>query len=184
MVPNTTDTIIPLDHGAFTANDMICANDTAGALADCGISLPSSFTIGQVLYASSASAVAGLLDVAIGSVLASGGSATAPAYSKTPQLGASGTLGSLTLGNATSGLLTIQPVTGALGTVTLLLPAANDQVVARATTDTLTNKTLSSSTDVLGGVTMTLGSDATGDIYYRAAGALLLGSESAHREMC
>lgn len=40
-------------------------------------------------------------------------------------------------------------------------------VVNRDTTDTLTNKTLTSASDVLGGVTMTLGSDATGDIYYR-----------------
>ena len=36
----------------------------------------------------------------------------------------------------------------------------------------LTNKTLTSSTNVLGGVTMTLGSDADGDIYYRASGVL------------
>src|SRR5690348_2005762 len=40
-------------------------------------------------------------------------------------------------------------------------------------TDTLTNKTLAGTTDVLGGVTMTLGSDATGDIYYRNSGGVL-----------
>lgn len=62
--------------------------------------------------------------------------------SATPTLGASGTLGSLTMGNATSGTVTIQPVTGALGTVTLSLPAATDTLVGKATTDTLTNKTL------------------------------------------
>src|SRR5207247_2635287 len=49
-----------------------------------------------------------------------------PAFTATPTLGASGTLGSLTFGNATSGLLTLQPVTGALGTVTVSLPAATD----------------------------------------------------------
>jgi hypothetical protein len=38
---------------------------------------------------------------------------------------------------------------------------------------TFTNKTFSASSNVLGGVTMTLGSDATGDIYYRAAGGAL-----------
>ena len=43
--------------------------------------------------------------------------------SATPTLGAAGTLGSLTFGNATSGLVTLQPVTGALGTVTATLPA-------------------------------------------------------------
>lgn len=43
--------------------------------------------------------------------------------------GASGTLGYLTMGNATSGTVTIEPVTGALGTVTASLPA-NTGVVA------------------------------------------------------
>lgn len=38
-------------------------------------------------------------------------------------LGASGTAGSIALGNATSGTVTLSPVTGALGTVTASLPA-------------------------------------------------------------
>jgi hypothetical protein len=38
-------------------------------------------------------------------------------------LGASGTAGSVSLGNATSGTVTVQPVTGALGSVTASLPA-------------------------------------------------------------
>ena len=61
-------------------------------------------------------------------------------------LGGSGTPGSIVIGNATSGTITIQPVTGALGTVTLSLPDATDTLVGRATTDTLTNKTLTSPT--------------------------------------
>lgn len=56
-------------------------------------------------------------------------------------LGVSGTAGSIKLGNATSGTVTIQPVTGALGTVTLSLPAATDTLMGKATTDTMTNKT-------------------------------------------
>lgn len=56
-------------------------------------------------------------------------------------LGASGTAGSVAMGNATSGTVKIQPVTGALGTVTLSLPAATDTLLGKATTDTLTNKT-------------------------------------------
>lgn len=64
----------------------------------------------------------------------------------TPTLGAAGTLGSITFGNATSGLLTLQPITGALGTITLSLPAVTDTLVAKTTTDTLTNKTLTSPT--------------------------------------
>jgi acyl CoA:acetate/3-ketoacid CoA transferase beta subunit len=67
--------------------------------------------------------------------------ASAWTATSTPTLGASGTLGSITLGNATSGLLTLRPVTGALGSVTLNLPAANDTLVGKATTDIFTNKT-------------------------------------------
>jgi hypothetical protein len=63
------------------------------------------------------------------------------------QLGVAGTsVGSVQLRNATSGSITIQPPTGALGTVTLTAPAATDTLVGRATTDTLTNKTLTSPT--------------------------------------
>lgn len=71
--------------------------------------------------------------------------ANASANAGALQLGASGTAGSIALGNATSGLYTLQPPTGALGTDTLTFPAvASDTVVALAATQTLTNKTLTS----------------------------------------
>lgn len=60
-------------------------------------------------------------------------------------LGVAGTsVGAIDFKNATSGTLTLVPVTGALGTVTLKLPAATDTLVGLATTDTLLNKTLTS----------------------------------------
>jgi hypothetical protein len=49
---------------------------------------------------------------------------------------------------------------------------ASGLLVGTTDAQSLTNKTLASSTDVLGGVTMTLGSDANGDIYCRSGGVL------------
>src|SRR5579872_231052 len=66
---------------------------------------------------------------------------SAATWTATPTLGASGTLGSVTMGNATSGLLTLEPATGALGTVTVSIPAATDTLVNLAGTQTLSNKT-------------------------------------------
>lgn len=54
-------------------------------------------------------------------------------------------VGSVGFQNATSGTITLAPIAGALGTVTLSLPAATDTLVGKATTDELTNKTLTSS---------------------------------------
>ena len=52
-----------------------------------------------------------------------GGSANFTISTGALTLGASGTLGSVTMGNATSGTLTLAPVTGALGAVTASFPA-------------------------------------------------------------
>lgn len=80
--------------------------------------------------------------------------------------------GTLILLGASSGSSTLKaPSTGG-GTATLF--PGTDTIAGVAATQTLTNKTIASTTDTLGGVTMILtGSDATGDTYYRnSAGAL------------
>lgn len=62
-------------------------------------------------------------------------------------------------------------VTDGSGVATVASFGASD-VVTLTGTQNLTNKTLTSSTNVLGGVTMTLGSDADGDTYVRNSGVL------------
>ena len=77
-------------------------------------------------------------------------------------LGVAGiSVGAITMANATTGTVTLQPVTGALGTVTLSLPAATDTLVGKATTDTLTNKTINGASNTL---TVRLASDVTGNL--------------------
>lgn len=58
-------------------------------------------------------------------------------------LGTAGSaVGNIGFRNATSGTITLAPVTGALGTVTLTLPAITDTLVTLTASQTLTNKTL------------------------------------------
>lgn len=71
--------------------------------------------------------------------------------------------GDLALNGSGSGSTTLNAAATASGTLTL--PAATDTLMGRATTDTETNKTLTSSTNSLGGITAAFGSDAKGDIY-------------------
>jgi hypothetical protein len=66
-----------------------------------------------------------------------------PAFTATPTLGASGTLGSLTFGNATSGTLTLEPVTGAISG-TVKIPTGSDTLVNLTGTQTMSGKTLTS----------------------------------------
>lgn len=62
-------------------------------------------------------------------------------------LGTAGSaVGNIGFRNATSGTITLAPVTGALGTVTLTLPAATDTVAALAATQTFTNKRITKRT--------------------------------------
>lgn len=163
-LPNTTGTL------ADGASSPLVLNATTGNLT-CPTCVTSS---GGTISGTPPIAVsgAGVISItgAAGQILAG----SSPAFTATPVLGVAGTtVGTLGFQNLTSGTETIQPATGALVSGIATLQAGTYNLIGTNTTDTLTNKTITSSTDVLGGVTMTLGSDATGDIYYRSAGGVL-----------
>jgi hypothetical protein len=83
------------------------------------------------------------------------------------------TTGTITLANgstlATSGANSITLTS--TGATNVTLPTTGT-VATLAGAEAFTNKTFTSSTNVLGGVTMTLGSDANGDMYFRQGGVL------------
>lgn len=93
---------------------------------------PATTAANQLLYSSSANTVAGLA-TANGSILNTDVSGV-PALTPNPVLGVAGSVvGSLGFRNATSGTATLQPVTGALGTPIILIPAASGTVAVSAT---------------------------------------------------
>ena len=138
LVANNADTFVALTPAA-SQSIRINAGNTAWEAFTPNAGTVTSVT-GTAPVASSGGATPAISITGVaGQVLAGAG----PAFTATPTLGASGTLGSITMGNATSGTIVLQPVTGALGTVTVSLPAATDTLVGKATTDVLTNKSLS-----------------------------------------
>lgn len=112
-VRETSPTLVTPNIGAATGTSLVLSGDiTANNLATAG-----TITSGSFCSAASSTSIQCTTAPAAGQILNNN------AFTATPTLGASGTLGSLTLGNATSGTVTLAPVAGALGTVTVSLPA-------------------------------------------------------------
>ncbi len=85
------------------------------------------------------------------------------------KFGQSGTLGTVELGNATSGTIKLSPVAGALGSTVLTLPAGSDTLAAIAATQTLTNKSISGSANTLSNIALTsLATQATNTVLVNA----------------
>ena len=121
---NSVAGTLQLASTAGTAHTIIGSAATTTNTVNFFATAPATGAIWTCATATTTCTATALADVAIGSVLISGGVGVAPSYSSTPTLGASGTLGSITMGNATSGLLTIEPTTGAITSYTLALPVA------------------------------------------------------------
>lgn len=72
-------------------------------------------------------------------------------------------VGGYLMANATSGTVELRPVTGALGTSVISVPAATDTMVTLAATQTLTNKTISGVNNTLTQLPRTICVDVSGD---------------------
>jgi hypothetical protein len=86
----------------------------------------SSYTIGDLLYASSSTALSKLADVATGSVLISGGVGVAPSYSASPTLTTSLTTPLLIGGTTASSALTLQSTSGVGTTDSIAFKVGNN----------------------------------------------------------
>jgi len=111
-------------------------------------------------------------------------SGTASSWTATPTLGASGTLGSIAFGNATSGTVTIAPVTGALGSVTASLPANTGTIaelnLAQTFSATQTFGTATASAFTTSGVTNNLAITATNAQVHQTAAYLQFAGSSGN----
>lgn len=103
--------------GAITvAGTLVAANGGTGQ---------SSYTVGDLLYASGTTTLSRLADVAIGAVLVSGGVGVAPAYSTTPTV-TSLTAPTIYGGTGTGSSLTLQSTTGVGATDSIVLKVGNN----------------------------------------------------------
>lgn len=125
---------VPTNCGANVAASGILANGNAtGCFTPTGSGTVTSSTAGQFTgYTSTGTTVVGLPDFTF---VAGAGTAGV----------AGSVVGSWSFANATSGTITVAPPAGALGAVTNTLQAVTDTFVYRATTDTLTNKSIAAS---------------------------------------
>jgi hypothetical protein len=96
---------------------------TVGTVTSVAQTVPSGFAIAGSPITTSGTLAITYSVAATGQIINSTGS-NAAGFTATPTLGASGTLGSLTFGNATSGLVTLQTATGAITSYTIDLPVA------------------------------------------------------------
>ncbi len=150
------------------ANNTACFNGITGLLKDCGVA-PSLLIVGTTAVSSGISngllynngGILGNTTAANGGLLNSNNLGV-PAMTPTPVVGVAGSaVGSLGFQNLTSGTVTLQPATGALGASVLSLPAITDTLVGRANSETLTNKTINGANNSL---TVRLANDVTGNL--------------------
>jgi len=132
--------------------------------------------IGDLVYASSATAFTRLAAVATGQVLASAGTGTAPAYTATPLI-TSIDIGNAdtTISRAAAGVIAVEgtilngyaTTATAAGTTALTIASAQTQFFTGSTTQTVTLPT----TSVLAGQTYRIVNNSTGNVTVQSSGA-------------
>lgn len=117
---------------ALSTSGIALNSPTSGALGAGTINVSGGFYVNGAIVAPTSAGLTGQM--------LNGVTSSTPTWTYTPTLGASGTLGTLAFGNATSGTVKLQPTTGALGSAVLTIPAATDTIAVLAAVQALTNK--------------------------------------------
>lgn len=141
--------------------------------------------IGDIVYASSTTAFTRLAAVAVGQVLVSAGTGTAPAYSANPQVTTVelGNASDTTLARVAAGMLSIEgevmngytTTATAAGTTTLTITSTKTQFFTGSSTQTVKLPT----TSVIVGQTYIINNQSTGNVTVQSSGAntiVILGS--------
>ena len=157
LTPSTTTT------GAVTVSGtLVAVNGGTGQ---------SSYAVGDLLYADTTTSLAKLADVALGSVLISGGVGVAPSYSASPTLTTSLTTPTVIGGTTTSSSLTLQSTSGVGTTDSILFKVGNNGAT--------TAMTISSAGAVSLNTALAVGSGGTGAITFTANGVIYGNTTSA-----
>ncbi len=137
---------LPLANGGTNANLTASNGGIFYSTASAGAILAGTATANQILLSGSSTTPAWSTatypaTATVGTIL-NAGSANVLSATATPTLGASGTLGTLAFGNATSGTVKLQPVAGALSSSVLTMPAITDTLAGLALANGGTNAAL------------------------------------------
>lgn len=150
--------------GLFTVTNSPVTGSGTLTLSYSGTALPSanggtgqtSYTIGDILYASGTSALSKLAGVAVGSALLSAGTGTAPVWGAVPLGGGSQAVsGTLAVGNGGTGAITLTGLVKGNGTSAFTAASAGTDYVSPTGAETLTNKTLTGYTETVYAVSTT-----------------------------
>ena len=165
LTPNTATT------GAVTvAGTLVAANGGTGQ---------SSYAVGDLLYASTTTALSKLADVATGSVLVSGGVGVAPSYSVSPTLTTSLTTPLLIGGTGAASTLTLQSTSGVGTSDSIAFKVGNNGATTAMTANTSGNIEFRAGTAALPSITTT--GDTNTGIFFPAADAVAIATGGTER---